>query len=77
MIKYLERTIHASADADFDNFAYTKVYASSAATPTINGTEVPMIAGGQINVLVQSISSTANVFVLGKRNLSNPTYING
>ena len=73
----IEQIIHPSSDADFSGYTYTSVYASAAATPTINGTAVAMIAGGTIKILVKSISSTANVFVLGRKNTIPPQVING
>jgi len=76
-MRYLEQVIHASADADLTEYVYTKVYANAAASPIINGTTVPMIAGGQIDILVKSISGTNNVFVLGKQRLIAPSVING
>lgn len=76
-MREIEQIIDASADADFTNNVYTKVYASVAATPTINGTAVPMIAGGSLEVLVKSISSTANVFVIGRKRNIPPQVING
>lgn len=76
-MKDIEQVIHASADADLTGYTYTSVYASAAATPTINGTAVAMIAGGTINVLVKSITSTANVYVLGRKRLIPPQVING
>lgn len=73
----MNEVIHASADANFTGYTYTQVYASVGATPTINGTEVPMIAGSYMPIIVQSISSTANIFVLGRKKLVSPTQING
>ena len=57
--------IKAAADADLDEEIYYQVYASAAATPTINGEVVGLAAGMTLDVLVQSISATANVFVIG------------
>jgi hypothetical protein len=65
--------IQASSDADLTAYTYTKVYASVTATPTINGVAVAMPAGTTIEILVRSISSTANVFVIGdKKSTSDP-----
>lgn len=65
--------IHAAANADLTGYTYTQVYASAAATPTINGTAVAMAAGSSIDILVRSISATANVFVIGdKKSTSDP-----
>jgi hypothetical protein len=76
-MRYLEQVIHASGDADLSGFVYTKVYANAVASPIINGTTVPMIAGGQIDILVNTISNTADVFVLGKKRILAPSVING
>ena len=73
----MNNVIHASADADFSGHTYTKVYAGAAASPTINGTLVAMAAGHNIEILVQSISSTANVYVLGYKKIIAPSVING
>lgn len=65
--------IHAASSAVTSAFTYTQVYAQAGATPTINNVAVTMIAGGIINVLVKTISPTADVFVLGdKVNTSDP-----
>lgn len=69
--------IHASSDANFTGFTYSRVYASVAATPVINGTSIPMIAGGTIDIDVNSISSTANVFLFGGGRVIAPKVING
>ena len=76
-MREIEQIIDAAADANFSANTYTRVYASSAATPTINGTVIPLIAGGSIEVLVQSISATANVFVIGRKKNLPPSLING
>lgn len=76
-MREVEQIIDAAADANFTANTYTKVYASVGATPTINGTAVAMIAGGSIEVLVKSISPTANVFVLGRKRNIPPSIING
>jgi hypothetical protein len=57
--------IHAAANADTSKFTYEEVYASAAATPTINGTAVSMAAGSKLRLRVKTITATANVFVLG------------
>ena len=59
--------IHASGDADFANYMYYEIYASAAATPTINGVAVSMGASSTLPIILKSISSTANVFVLGDK----------
>lgn len=59
--------IHAAADADFAAYSYFQVYAGVAATPTINGTAVSMGAGSTLELIVGSISATANVYVIGDK----------
>lgn len=59
--------IHASADADFANYMYYEIYASAAATPTINGVVVSMGASSTLPIILKAISSTANVYVLGDK----------
>lgn len=62
--------IRESANADLSNEYYMQVYAGANASPTINGTTVTMAAGSTLDIIVQSISSTANVYVLGvKKNV--------
>lgn len=73
----MNNVIHATGDADLSGHTYTKVYAGANATPTINGTSVAMAAGHTIDILVQSISSTANVYVLGYKKVIAPSVING
>lgn len=73
----MNNVIHASADADLTGHTYTKVYAGTAASPTINGTTVTIAAGHTIEILVKSISSTANVFVIGYKKVNTPSVING
>lgn len=72
-LKHSHNIIRASADADFVNELYYQVYASAAATPTVNGVAIAMGAGSTIDIIVQSISSTANVFVIGDKNYSVDT----
>jgi len=57
--------IHLSSSANLSAFTYTQVYAGANATPTINGTSVVMAAGTVLDIRVKSISSTANVYVIG------------
>ena len=67
--------IHSASTADFTAYTYSRVYASAAVTPTINGVSVPMTAGLVLDLLVRSIgtASTTNVFLIGdKRNTTNP-----
>jgi hypothetical protein len=57
--------IHLSSSADLTGYTYHHVYAGAGATPTINGTAVTMAAGSTIDIKVKSISSTADVYVIG------------
>lgn len=59
--------IHAAANADVTGFTYSQVYAGAGASPTINDTVVVMAAGSTIDILVRTISGTANVFVIGDK----------
>ena len=73
----LSNVIHPASEANFTGYTYTQVYAGAAATPTVNGVVVAMAAGHNINILVQSISSTANVYVIGYKKIIAPSVING
>jgi len=73
----MNEVIHAASNADFTGYTYIQVYASSAATPTINAVIVSMAAGSTLPILVKNISATANVFVLGRQKLIAPSVING
>lgn len=70
--------IHPASSANVTAFTYSQVYASSAATPTINGVSVSMAAGTILDINVNTISATANVYVLGEKvNLATDTQIIG
>jgi hypothetical protein len=73
----LNDIIHSAANADFTGYTYTQVYAQASATPTVNGTAITLPAGISIPILVRSITSTADVFLIGKKNVIVPTYLNG
>lgn len=62
----------SAANANVTAQTYTEVYAGADATPTINGVVVTMAAGSSLFIKVQSISATANVYVLGEN--INTTY---
>lgn len=62
--------IRAAADADFVNEIYYQVYASSAATPTVNGVAISMGASSILDIVVKSISATSGVFVIGDKRYS-------
>jgi hypothetical protein len=59
--------IDSATTADLTKNVYFRVYASAAASPTINGVVVPLVAGTTLDILIKSISQTANVFVMGCR----------
>jgi len=59
--------VPASA-ANFTAHTYTMVYAGAAATPTINGVAIPMVAGSSLNIKVKTITPTGNVFLFGENN---------
>jgi hypothetical protein len=69
--------IHPAADIDQTLYIYTTVYASVAASPTINGTEVPMVAGSTISIMIKTISATVGIFVTGVPRALAPSVING
>jgi|TARA_R110000851_G_scaffold196444_2_gene347344 hypothetical protein len=69
--------IHAAANIDQALYFYMSVYASVAASPTINGTEVPMVAGSSITIIIKTISATAGIFVTGVPKALAPSVING
>lgn len=75
----LNSVIHAAANADLTNYVYTQVYTSTDTSPTINGVIVNMASGNPIDILVKSISATANVYVIGypKTLSTSPSTING
>ena len=56
-----------AANANFTAHTYTEVYVGGAATVTVNGVSVVAAAGSFIPVKVQSISATANVYLLGEK----------
>ena len=58
--------IVSASSANFSAHTYSEVYAGASATPTINGVSVTMGAGSSIKIKVKSISSTANVYLLGE-----------
>lgn len=68
--------IHAASDINLNDYTYNQVYASSDATPIINGVEVFMVAGSSISIQVKSISETANIFIMGSKKTTS-TVING
>mgnify|MGYP003134975463 CR=1 FL=1 len=50
--------IHAEADVDFENFAYSAIFANNAGTYQINGTNMILVAGRVVNVVVQENGTT-------------------
>tara|TARA_R110000851_G_scaffold172952_13_gene319263 strand:+ start:567 stop:797 length:231 start_codon:yes stop_codon:yes gene_type:complete len=72
----INHVIHLTTDVDFNIYVYTQVYAGTNASPTINGDVVDMFAGTTFDILVKTISSTPNVYLLGKKRLFNPMFIN-
>lgn len=77
MLKILNQVIHLTADADMVNYQYDKVYAGTGSTVTINGSDVTMAAGSTIEILVKTISSVANVYVIGINKINNPPQVIG
>lgn len=65
-INDIHSIIVAAANANLTAHTYTQVYAGADATPTINGVVVTMAGGSLLNIKVRSISSTANVYLMGE-----------
>ena len=68
LISNLKSIIHNSQDADFENYIYTKVYASTNANVTINSTPILLVAGVVLDIRVNNITPDANVFLIGVNN---------
>jgi hypothetical protein len=66
LLNDIHSIVVASANANFSAHSYTEIYASVAASPTVNGVAIGLAAGQSIKIKVKSISSTANVFLLGE-----------
>lgn len=75
-MKDISHIIHTTSEADLTQNVYTHVYAGVNASPTINGDVIDMIAGSSFEILVKSISSTPNVYVLGRKKMLTPLIIN-
>ena len=76
--KTINSIIVAAPDADFTKHYYVGVYAGANATPTINGIPITMGAGSELEIIIKSISATANVYLLGhNKNVANGTQIIG
>jgi len=58
--------IVAAANANFTAHTYTQIYASAAATPTVNGQAIAMAAGSSLNLKIRSISGGTNCYLLGE-----------
>jgi hypothetical protein len=55
-----------AGSADFTAHTYTQIYASAAATPTINGQAIAMAAGSTLNLKIRSITGGTNCYLLGE-----------
>lgn len=66
LLNDIHSIIVPATSANFSAHTYTEVYAGAAATPTINNISVTMAAGSSIKIKVTSISSTANIYLLGE-----------
>ena len=66
-INDIHSIIVAAANANFSAHTYTQVFAGADATPTINGVSVTMAGSSILNIKVKSISSTANIYLLGEK----------
>ena len=67
LLNDIHSIVVAAANADFSAHSYTEVYANVAASPTVNGVAIGLAAGQSIKIKVRSISSTANVYLLGEK----------
>lgn len=54
-----------AGSANFTAHTYCQIYASAAATPTVNGQAISMAAGSVLNITIRSISNGTNCFLLG------------
>lgn len=50
--------IHAEADVDFENYAYSAIFCNTGGAYTINGASVTMVAGRTLNIIVQESTTT-------------------
>jgi small-conductance mechanosensitive channel len=66
LLNDIHSIIVSAASANFSAHSYTEVFASVAASPTVNGVVIGLAAGQSIKIKVKSISATANVFLLGE-----------
>jgi hypothetical protein len=66
LLNDIHSIVVASGNANFTAHSYTEIYASAAASPTVNGVAIGLAAGQSIKIKVKSISSTSNVFLLGE-----------
>lgn len=79
LLNDIHSIVVAAANANFSAHTYTEIYASVAATPTVNGVAIALAAGQSIKISVNSISATANVYLLGEtiNNALGSTYLGG
>lgn len=68
-----------AASANFTAHTYTQIYASAAATPTVNGQAIAMAAGSTLNLRIRSVSGGTNCYLLGEMAsvYSDTTILNG
>lgn len=60
--------IHSATTANLTAFTYSQVYASIAASPTINGIIVPLAAGTSLDININSVGGAlTGVFLLGEK----------
>ena len=60
--------LHRLDNADFSKYVYFSINATGAATVTVNGGDpMPLIAGSEIHMVINDITSTAdtNIFLVG------------
>ena len=66
LLNDIHSIVVAATNANFTAHSYTEVFASVAASPTVNGVAIGLAAGQSIKIKVKSISGTGNVFLLGE-----------
>ncbi|NIQ13239.1 MAG: hypothetical protein GTO02_02150 [Candidatus Dadabacteria bacterium] len=58
--------IHEAPNAVLSAYTYTKIYADSAISPTINGTVIDLVAGTVIeNIMIGEVSATSGLYLFG------------
>jgi hypothetical protein len=79
LLNDIHSIIVSATSANFSAHSYTEVFASAALAPVINGVSVTMPAGTSIKIVVNSISSTPGIYLLGenKNTVLGSSYLGG